>query len=99
MLNKDKELFTEDQSCRDMNKILVGTCIDQLIMENLTLEEKQKIADTAKEATANNAKFEEENAKWWYKYGKNKGEVKGMFEAIGLFTVGYVVGVLFRKKR
>ena len=99
MLNKDKELFVEDQSCRDMNKFLVDTCIDQLIMKNLTLEEKQKIADIAKEATANNAKFEEENAKWWYKYGKNKGEVKGMFEAIGLFAVGYVVGGLFLKKR
>lgn len=99
MLNKDKEIFAEDQSLRDINKILVDTCIDQLIIENLTLEEKQKIADTAKEATANNAKFEEKNAKWWYKYGKNKGEVKGMFEAIGLFAVGYVVGGLFLKKR
>ena len=98
MLNSDKILFAGEKTVRAVNEAIIDVSIDQLIREDLTIEEKQEIAAKAKEVAADNANWEEVNSEWWYKYGKNEGEVIGLCKAAGIMLVGFTIGTLLRKR-
>lgn len=98
MSNDVKVLFAGEKAVRNINQGINDIFIDQLIREDLTLEEKRELAEKAKKVSADNAKLEEKNSEFWYKYGKNDGEIRGMLKAVGVLGVGLVVGRLLRKR-
>ena len=98
MLNNVKVLFAGEKAVRDINKSINETLINQLTRDDLSSEEKKEIADKAKEFLADNAKMEEDNSKFWYKYGKNEGELKGVLKALGIFAVGFAIGTILVKR-
>ena len=98
MLNEVKVLLAGEKIVRKMNQKINETFIDQLTREDLTLKEKLEIAEQAKEIAADNVKTEEKNSEFWYKYGKNEGEIKGMMKAIGALAAGLAIGTFLRKR-
>lgn len=98
MLNSAKVLFTGEKVVREINHRINKTFIDQLAGEDLSLEERQELANSAKKLADDNVKTEEENSEFWYKYGKNEGEIKGMLKAAAVVLAGYTIGAFLRKK-
>ena len=42
-------------------------------------------------------KWEEENQKFWYKYGQIVGEIKGMLKAAGIMAIGLIIADKLKK--
>ena len=70
-----------------MNKTLA----DLLVRENLSTEEKTEYLKMLKSNLDKDQKWEEDNQKFWYKYGQNVGEIKGMLEAAGIMAIGLII--------
>ena len=99
MLKTAKILLAGEKLVRGVNHEVSKTFIDQLTREDLTIEEKNEIAEKAKDLLADNIQTEEDNSAFWYRYGKNEGEIKGMLAAIGYFAIGFTVTTLLMRKR
>ena len=89
-----KTLCAGEKAVRKFNNAINDIIIDQLAREDLTLEEREELAAEAKRMAAKNVKIEEENSEFWYKYGRNVGEIKGMLKGLGCFAVGCVIGIV-----
>ena len=99
MLNKTiKVLLNGDKVVRDFSHGVERAFVDQLAKPDLTLEEREQLAKGIKDLISEDEEHEEENAKFYYKYGLNKGELRGMIKAVGALYVGFVIGTSIRNK-
>lgn len=94
-----KILLVGEKMVRGMNHEINKTFIDQLTREDLTTEEKNEIAEKAKDSLADGVQTEEYNSEFWYRYGKSEGRLMGMLEGVGCLAIGYAIGALLMRKR
>ena len=86
-----KIIVNGEKICRNIHKGINKTLADLLVRENLSTEEKTEYLKMLKSNLDKDQKWEEDNQKFWYKYGQNVGEIKGMLEAAGIMAIGLII--------
>lgn len=96
MLDHVKVVLAGEKAVRGINHKVLKSYVARLTREDLNPEEKQEIADKANKLAESIAKTEEKNSEFWYGYGKDEGEIRGMLKAAAIMLVGYIIRGLWQ---
>ena len=98
MLNTVKTIVEDEKAIRKFNRKCTEIVIDELMREDLEIDEKKQIAETAKKLMIQSNEWEYSNSDFWYKYGLSDGEVNGMTQGVLALMLGFLIGTIIVKK-